>query len=298
MENAAEGFKIFLGTTIFAMALAVFFSMTSLAKDTADIVFSAIDKTSLMNYKTDITDGENRIVTFQEIIPTIYRYAQEGYGVTIIENGVIIARFDLDTESQVSSCFWTESRYNAASSQTPGQLSESQKKSNEIKCEMAKYLNENILKKVGLPEIATGNENEYNSHGALDSIIKMIYGTGNSEPVYIGWLKANTYNNNYITQRINCDIYGGTTNFSLTNPGVNELNPANTAGTHRSYFNNGLMGRCLGTGYTFIEHIVQIDNNDYIKITDDDGNEENTGLLVYGTLRNTKKREIIYVSGS
>ena len=41
----------------------------------------------------------NRIVGFDEIIPVLYRYSQENYGVTIIDNKKIIARFDLDTEN-------------------------------------------------------------------------------------------------------------------------------------------------------------------------------------------------------
>ena len=34
-----------------------------------------------------------------EIIPALYRYSQENYGVTIIDNNKIVARFDLDTEN-------------------------------------------------------------------------------------------------------------------------------------------------------------------------------------------------------
>ena len=41
-----------------------------------------------------------RIVTLNEIIPTLYRYQQENYGVTIIDrNGDIVTRFDGDTEN-------------------------------------------------------------------------------------------------------------------------------------------------------------------------------------------------------
>ena len=306
MENAVEAFKIFLGTTIFAIALAVFFRMTSLAKDTADIVFTAVDKTSLINYDVDLLDSVdqgNRIVTFQEIIPTIYRYAQEGYGVTIMNNRYqIIGRFDLDTESQVASCFWDETvsdgNYAKASE-------ESKKKSNSIKYEMAKYLNENILEKVGvldsekfeMPNLEGGvTKEQLFNYVKLNSTIKSLYNSENNE-VYTGWLKSNTYSNNYITQRIYCDIYGGITRFSDNNPGV-EADPTNIqdiAGTHKTFFSDGLFGRCGGDGQRFVEHIVQIDNNEYIKVKINDENEEDTGLLVYGTIRKTKKRELIYV---
>lgn len=295
MENAAEALKIFFATTIFAIALAVFFRMTSLAKDTADIVFAAIDETTLINYTADISDGENRIVNFQEIIPTIYRYAQEGYGVTIIDRGEIVARFDLDTESQVSSCFWTTERYNALT-QKNGELTLAQEKSNSIKYEMTKYLNENIFKTVGLSKITLKDESTKktnSTHTELDTIIKKIYNTGDIlNPVYTGWLKSNTYSNNYITQRINCDIYGGTTYFSLINPGINESDQTKRDGAHKSVCSgNGLFDTYNNSSATFTEYIVQIDNNQYIE----DENGENTGLLVFGTLRNTKKREIIYV---
>lgn len=287
MENIAEAFKIFLATTIFAMALAVFFSMTSLAKDTSDIVFAAIDKTTLINYEADITDGANRIVTFQEILPTIYRYSQETYGVTIIDNNEIVARFDLNTESQVSSCYWTSDQYDAAGD-------EDQRISNKIKYEMTKYLNENIFRTVGITEITLGDENQKETireHDELDAIIKKIYNTGNPlDPVQVAWLTENTYTDNHITQRINCDIYGGETSFSSKNPGIDE----DTQDTYEAVCNgNGLFNTYKGINFT--EYIVQIDSNEYITITDEAGNEENTGLLVFGTLRNNKKREIIYV---
>lgn len=279
MENAVEALKLFFGVTIFALALTVFFRMTSLAKDTADIVFSAIDKTNLINYTADVTDGDKRTVSFQEIMPTIYRYAQEGYGVTIIDEGKIVARFDLDTESQVSSCFWTDSRYSKASDIE-------KQKSNNIKYEIAKYLNENIYKTIGLNENKISEEDTSD----LDSIIKKIYGTGDlNNPVYTGWLKSNTYSNNYITQRINSDIYGEKAYFSLSNPGVNDSTSSNLEGTHEPVCIGGLLETYKNKN--FKEYIVQIDSNEYVA----DENGENTGLLVYGTIRYTKKREIIYV---
>ena len=111
MENAAEALKMFFAVFVFSLALSVFFRMTSVAKDTTDKIFEAI-----------------------------YRYAKVGFGVTIIDSGEIVARFDLDTESQVSSCFWND-RYHSAS-----QIEK--KKSNDIKAEICKYLNDNIISKV------------------------------------------------------------------------------------------------------------------------------------------------------
>lgn len=288
MENIAEALKLFFGVTVFAIALSVFFQMTALAKDTSDIVFAAIDETTFINYDADTTDGGNRKVTFQEIIPTIYRYAREAYGVTIIDNGKIVARFDLDTESQVSNCDWKNEWFGDKAN-----------KSNTIKTEIIEYYNKYIAYNVaGVSNIADIEE--------LDSIIEKIYFTGDySKPVFTGWETSNTFGDNHITQRVNCDIYGrdssgitddnGITRFSIKNQGVNQTDPDKedeVIGQHRAVCNgNGLLADYGSPDITFIEYIVQIDRNEYI--ADEDGN--NTGLLVFGTLRNTKKREIVYV---
>lgn len=286
MENAAEALKMFFAVFVFSLALSVFFRMTSIAKDTTDKIFEAIDKTTYIDYNADTSDGANRKVKFQDMIPTIYRYAQEGYGVTIIDpsEGGIVARFDLDTESQVSSCFWND-RYHSAS-----QIEK--KKSNDIKAEICRYLNDNIILKVNNlePHITTMNNLDENS---LDILIKRIYSTGETDPkkelVYTSWLSANTYQNNNVTQRVNCDMYGGITNFSLRNPGVNETDLNYIAGKHKSLYSNGLLEKYKED--TFTESIVQLDRNEYIK----DENDQDTGLLVFGTIRYTKKREIIYI---
>lgn len=283
MENAVDALKTFFAVVVFALALTLLFRMTALAKDTADIIFEAIDETSFINYNADTSEKGNRVVTFQEIMPTIYRYSQEGYGVTIIEDGDIVARFDLDTESQVSSCFWTdESNINASET--------NRNKSNTIKGEMMEYINKYIIDNINNIPDNVNTVSRINDMDELKMLVKNIYGTGNTDkPVYTGWLKANTYKDNYITQRINCDIYGGTTNFSLINQGVNETDPTKIDGTHKSCITGGLFEHFRNANFT--EYIVQIDSNEYIQ--DEDG--QNTGLLVFGTLRNTKKREIIYV---
>lgn len=284
MENAAEALKMFFAVFVFSLALSVFFRMTSIAKDTTDKIFESIDKTTYINYNADISDGANRKVKFQDIMPTIYRYAEEGYGVTIIDSGEIVARFDLDTESQVSSCFWND-RYHSASQAE-------KKKSNDIKSEICRYLNDNIIAKVNSLEpriVSMINLDE----SSLNILIKKIYSTGETDPkkelVYTSWLNSNTYQNNNIAQRVNCDMYGGITNFSLINPGVNESDLNYIAGKHKSLYSNGLLEQYKDD--TFTESIVQLDRNEYIK----DENDQETGLLVFGTIRYTKKREIIYI---
>lgn len=105
MENAADALKIVLGIFVFIIGLTMLFSMASQARETASILISRIDNVRYYDYYEDadeqtIDKNGNRIVTIQDIIPTLYRYSQENYGVTIVNNsGAIIARFDLDTEN-------------------------------------------------------------------------------------------------------------------------------------------------------------------------------------------------------
>ena len=290
MENIAEALKLFFGVTVFAIALSVFFQMTALAKDTSDIVFAAIDKTTFINYNADTRDLGNRKVTFQEIIPTIYRYSREAYGVTIIDDGDIAARFDLDTESQLASFVWT--RDWSTDDSNPGNI---------IKEEIIEYYNKYIVENIEENVDGIKRLNRDNFH----SVIEKIYYTGDpNAPVFTAWETSNTFKDNDIALRVNCDIYGlhatnavtdeaGITRFLQAERGVNTTDPDETIrGQHKAPFGgNGLLYAYSSPDITFTEYIVQIDRNEYI--IDEDG--ENTGLLEFGTLRNTKKREIVYV---
>lgn len=303
MENAAEALKMFLGVVIFGTALTVLFRMTSFARDTADQIFEAIDESIYETYSTEGIDKSNRIVAFQDIVPTLYRYAQEGYAVTIIdpENSTmissenIVARFDLDTESQISSCLWTSNRHNKASI-------DKRKNSNIIKSEIEKYLNkyllnQEILKDYTVNQIEVGSataEGIFESHRQLNSLAKKIYGTGDiEEPVFTYWQSGNKVRDSYITQRVNCDVYGGTTTFNTKYPGVSKDDIATEIlGKHKAVNNgNGLFEEYKDNNVKFKEYMTEIDPNEYIK--DLEGNT--TDLLVFGTLRYAKKREVIYV---
>ncbi len=116
MENAAEALKMIFSVTIFGLALTVLFRMTSLARDTADQIFDIIDPTI---YQT-VEETESTEISIEEIIPSLYRYVQEGYAVTIIDternNTIksenIVAMFDSDIEGYVATCKWSESQHN------------------------------------------------------------------------------------------------------------------------------------------------------------------------------------------
>ncbi len=104
MENASDALKIVLAIVVFSIGLVLLFNMASQAKETARIMIAETDPTKYYNYFEEIDEATidkngNRIVKLQDIIPALYRYSEENYGVTIIDkNGNVAARFDLDTE--------------------------------------------------------------------------------------------------------------------------------------------------------------------------------------------------------
>lgn len=109
MENAVSALKIAFAMFIFLLGLSILFFMSSQARETASIIIAGTDKTNdyiyYEDYKEDVKEdyidkNGNRIVQMKDMIPTIYRYSEENYGVTIVdEGGDIVARFDLDTEN-------------------------------------------------------------------------------------------------------------------------------------------------------------------------------------------------------
>lgn len=118
MENAVDALKIAFAVFVFMLGITVLFSISAQAQQTAKILISETDKTKYYNYYSDddvkftVDENENRIVTMQNIIPVLYRYSQENYGVTIVDKlGKIVARFDLDTEAICNNWF-TVSDYN------------------------------------------------------------------------------------------------------------------------------------------------------------------------------------------
>ena len=113
MENAAEALKMAFAVLVFVIAMSLGFMMISQARATADVVYMATDKQDYVVGATAMrnTGNEYRIVGLDTVIPTIYRYAQENYAVTIIYNHAIIARFDLQTENIISSDFPDGEKY-------------------------------------------------------------------------------------------------------------------------------------------------------------------------------------------
>lgn len=105
MENAIGGLKIAFAVFIFMLGLTILFSMASRARDRAEVLISGSDRVSYYDYNEEVSEEKvdangNRIVSIYDIVPTLYRYSKENYGVTIVsKNGKIVTRYDLDTES-------------------------------------------------------------------------------------------------------------------------------------------------------------------------------------------------------
>jgi hypothetical protein len=109
MENAVDAIKLAFALLVFAIAITLTISVIGQARATADAVFTSVDKTEFYEYATngDYNAVEDRIVSFETILPTIHRYAKEQYAVTIFDsNGIPIARFDLFTEGFMAN--WNE----------------------------------------------------------------------------------------------------------------------------------------------------------------------------------------------
>lgn len=104
MENAADALKMAFAIIVFAVAVTVLFYTASLTRSVSESVLLDSDKTTYYTYYEDDTntiDGNgNRIVTLEDMIPTMYRYHTESAAVTLIdEDGNIITRLDRQTET-------------------------------------------------------------------------------------------------------------------------------------------------------------------------------------------------------
>lgn len=108
MENVADALKIAFGILVFVIALAISVMLINQARTTSEMIFHVSDKTEFYQYATDktITDGGDRIVGMETIIPTIQRYAKEQFAVTIFASNLQpIVRYDLWTEGMMND--WT-----------------------------------------------------------------------------------------------------------------------------------------------------------------------------------------------
>lgn len=109
-DNVSNALLMASAMLIFIIALTVTFSLISQTKTTSDTVLYSYDDTKYydegyedITYTLANENDLNRTVNMETIMPTVYRYIKEHYGVTIMKkDGTIIARFDETTESIVN----------------------------------------------------------------------------------------------------------------------------------------------------------------------------------------------------
>lgn len=106
MENAVEALKLAFAVLVFVLALSVAMFAFSKARETADIVLESSDN---QRYYDSIETGtENRIVGFETVIPTVYKYDKERYKVTF-KTGTYDATTDTVTITGPLEIYTTES---------------------------------------------------------------------------------------------------------------------------------------------------------------------------------------------
>ncbi len=118
MENAVEALKMAGFMLLFIIALSITMVTLTQAKTTADSLVKNQDRQESYQY-VELAEGEtkafSRTVTLSDIIPTLYRYAQEDYAVQFynsdgsplnvyesgeIRNGVNVRKNDLDLDTE------------------------------------------------------------------------------------------------------------------------------------------------------------------------------------------------------
>ena len=112
-ENLYNALLMAAAMLVFVIAITTVFSLIHLTKYTSDAVLYQYDDTKYYegdevgdfeNITYTVADRNNlyRNVGMETVLPTVYRYVKENYGVTIIDkSGNVIARFDAATESLV-----------------------------------------------------------------------------------------------------------------------------------------------------------------------------------------------------
>lgn len=101
MENVTDALKMAFAIFIFIFALSLAFSTITKAKEVADIVLWANDKTNNYEYKEyeDVDINKNgRLVKIDTVISTIYRCKNETMVVTVID-GTTETKFDSSTDA-------------------------------------------------------------------------------------------------------------------------------------------------------------------------------------------------------
>ena len=283
-DNISNALLMAAAMLIFIIAITVTFSLISQTKTTSDIILYSYDDTKYYDQGyEDITytlaDEKkfNRIVNIETIMPTVYRYIKENYGVTIIKkDGTILARFDSTTESVVNK--W-QNYLNIRNTESQGYKTVSTFYNDLIQNLKSVDIyetdnNGNIsLKTIELKWNEINTYSEDFSYKSLTPLWKRIYHqTGGANNIQYGAPFAGKPIQ--IARRLDADFGGGNVEF---NSGTTYYGVGGTDGLLEKYKNKN-----------FQEVFVFVSDDEGV-VTDDE-----TGDSVI-TKANTTKLEIIYV---
>lgn len=82
MENSSKALELAFAVMVFVMALTVAMTMFTKAREASEAVLKASDQTQYYSYINADSKSEFRIVSFETIVPTLYKYDKERYKVT------------------------------------------------------------------------------------------------------------------------------------------------------------------------------------------------------------------------
>lgn len=166
MENAVEALKMAGFMLLFIIALSITMITITQAKTTADSLVKNQDRQQSYQYievTGDLSKSLSRTVTLADIIPTLYRYAQEDYAVQFytssgsplyiyesgqIKNGVPVKKNDLDLDTE----HWIENGETRYEDWRGNTTKIKQHVDDVVEYLLANYKNSNFEEKLGTTE--------------------------------------------------------------------------------------------------------------------------------------------------
>ena len=166
MENAVEALKMAGFMLLFIIALSITMITLTQAKTTADSLVKNQDRQQSYQYievTGDLSKSLSRTVTLADIIPTLYRYAQEDYAVQFytssgsplyiyesgqIKNGVPVKKNDLDLDTE----HWIENGETRSEDWRGNTTKIKQHVDDVVEYLLANYKNSNFEEKLGTTE--------------------------------------------------------------------------------------------------------------------------------------------------
>ena len=166
MENAVEALKMAGFMLLFIIALSITMITLTQAKTTTDSLVKNQDRQQSYQYievTGDLSKSLSRTVTLADIIPTLYRYAQEDYAVQFytssgsplyiyesgqIKNGVPVKKNDLDLDTE----HWIENGETRYEDWRGNTTKIKQHVDDVVEYLLANYKNSNFEEKLGTTE--------------------------------------------------------------------------------------------------------------------------------------------------